>query len=533
MKNLTLLLFFGLFFSPLSIFAQNAPTHQGCSTSMDDQQVLLKNMIELRQRHPNVATARGFIYVPVWFHIVTKTDGTGGTTEANIAEMLCGWNTIYEDCGSEMQFYIKGFTTINLDALYNEQQSATSVARMRTAKKADALNVYLTNNAGVGANPNEVVLGYYSNRTTTNDAEYSNDWIVCINSQVNKTGAITIAHESAHMMGLVHTFFGWEGGGFIPFGTVTCAPATVTYNGRVMQVEKVARTSPTKNCDVAADGFCDTPADYASPPFNINNCIWTGTARDPDCVPINPDETNMMGTYLSYICTKQFSTEQIAAMRNNLQNHPQRAYLRDNSVTPPLTTTLVTLISPANNATTAYFNNITLDWEDVPTALGYAVDVSRFSSFFGTTKSFFGTRSEVNINTTNAPNIGLTAGVRYYWRVRAIVPFKNCNNLTATGAFTTGTLNTVNEMGGVTHFSVSPNPLSKSPYLSLQMTSATAFDAQIKLFNTIGALIKTEYRRFPIGVSSQEVSISGLTIGTYILSVESEKGVLNKRIIIQ
>ena len=64
------------------------------------------------------------------------------------------------------------------------------------------------------------------------------------------------------------------------------------------------------------------------------------------------------------------------------------------------------------------------------------------------------------------------------------------------------------------------------------MTSATAFDAQIKLFNTVGAWVKTEYRRFPIGVSSQEISISGLTIGTYILTIESEKGVLNKRIVI-
>ena len=237
-----------------------------------------------------------------------------------------------------------------------------------------------------------------------------------------------------------------------------------------------------------------------------------------------------MGYFLG--CMTFFSTEQKTAMRNNMLNHPNRAYLRTN-VTPPLTAAIPTLVSPATGATTPYFNNIRLDWADVAGALGYWVDVSRFPTFGSAVKGFYVTASEVNVNSANASALGLTAGGTYYWRVRAIVPYKTCDNLSTTGNFKTGTLNAVNEIEGVTHFSVSPNPLSKSQLLSLQMTTETDFDANVKLFNSIGQLIKTERRHFSTGVSAQEMSVSDVANGIYILTIESEKGVLNKRIVIQ
>ena len=533
MKKALLFFLLGLFSGPLSIFAQNptqsSPFH--CGTSVEDQQVLYKNMVELRNRYPNGAISRAVTYVPVWFHLVAKTDGTGRTTQANVGEMLCGWNKLYENNGLEIQFYIKGFSDINLDALYNGPQSFDGTNRMKATRKTDAMNVYLTNNAGDGSNPSEIVLAYYSNKSTTADADYSNDWIVCINSQVNRANAFTIAHEAGHFLSLPHTFFGWEANGpFMPTAASPCAPVSLTLNGRVVLVEKVARTGTSKNCNVAADGFCDTPEDYLFG-LGATTCNYAGIAKDPNCVSVNPDETNIMGYFLG--CMTFFSTEQKTAMRNNLLNHQNRAYLRNNSVTPPLTATIPTLVSPATGATTPYFNNIRLDWADVAGALGYWVDVSRFPTFGSAIKGFYVTASEVNVNSANASVLALTAGGTYYWRVRAIVPYKTCDNLSATGNFKTGTLNAVNEIEGITHFSVSPNPLSKSQLLSLQMTSETDFDAHVKLFNSIGQLIKTERRHFTTGVSSQEMSVSDVANGIYILTIESEKGVLNKRIVIQ
>jgi Secretion system C-terminal sorting domain len=531
MKKILILLLVGLFFTPLSMSAQNASTHNHlhCGTSIEDQQVLFNSMVELRKRYPNVTTSRAVSYIPVWFHLVAMSDGTGRTTEANVAEMLCEWNKIYEANGLEMQFYIKGFSKIDLTALYNAPQSFSGTNRMLTTKKTDAMNVYLTNNAGDGTNPNEVVLAYYSNRSTTADQEYSNDWIVCINSQVNAASAGTIAHEAGHMFTLPHTFFGWEANGaFMPTAAAPCAPATLNYNGRVIQVEKVARTGASKNCDIAADGFCDTPEDYLFG-FGWSGCNYTGIAKDPECVAVNPDETNIMGYFLS--CLKNFSTEQKAAIRTNFLNHPKRAYLR-NAATPPLAASTPTLVSPSLGATTTYFNNIQLDWNDVPNAFGYLVDVSRFASFGSIVKNFYVTSSDLNINALNAGTVLGTAGnVNIYWRVRPVVPYRNCD--VATSNFRTSTLNSVKEITGITHFTVSPNPLSKLEALTLQMTSETAFDANVKWVNMTGQVVKTERRNFAAGYSTQAISVADLTNGTYILTVESEKGVLNKRVVIQ
>lgn len=530
MKKVLILLLFGLFAGPLSISAQNASAHNHvrCGTSVEDQQVLYNSMVELRNRYPNVTASRAVSYIPVWFHMVAKADGTGRTTQANVAEMLCAWNKIYEDNGLEMQFYIKGFSEINHDALYNAPQSFGGTNRMITSKKTDAMNVFLTNNAGDGTGVG-TVLAYYSNRGSTADQEYAYDWIVCSNSQVGAGSATTIAHEAGHMFTLPHTFFGWESTE-LPTAASPCAPLLVGSNGRSIAVEKVARTGANKNCDVAADGFCDTPEDYNFGfSWGGSGCNWSGVVKDPDCVAVNPDETNIMGYFLN--CLKNFSTEQKNAMRNNFLNHPKRAYLR-NASTPLLTSSTPTLTSPAVGATTTFFNNVQFDWADVPGAIGYVIDVSRFTSFGTGTKTQYVTSSDANFNANNATGLFL-ANVKYYWRVRAIVPYKNCDNLSLTGNFTTSSLNAVNEITGVSHFNVSPNPLSKTENLSLNMTSETAFEGNVKLFNITGQLIKTERRRFAAGYSTQPLSVGDLTNGTYILTVESEKGVLNKRVVIQ
>ena len=88
-------------------------------------------------------------------------------------------------------------------------------------------------------------------------------------------------------------------------------------------------------------------------------------------------------------------------------------------------------------------------------------------------------------------------------------------------------------MGGISSFDVSPTPLSKNAVLSLNLTTETTFDAQIKLYNVSGKLMKTEKRTFEAGFSSQTMSVSDLNSGLYILTIESEKGVLNKKIVIQ
>jgi hypothetical protein len=526
MKRVWILVLFGLLTTPLSILAQTgAPQLRGrCGTTIEAQQIIFKEMDELRKRHPFVAAPRAISYVPVWFHMVATTAGVGRTTEANVAEMLCEWNRLYSANGVDLQFYIKGFSKIDHDVTYNSPRAFAGTSKMVSLKKADALNIYLVNNSGDGTEPpGTIVAAYY---------DITQDIIVCNNSQVNAGSAPTIAHEAGHAFTLAHTFFGWEAAGaFDPPAASPCAPTTLIYNGQTIAVEKVARTGASKNCDTAADGFCDTPEDYyLGFSTSTRNCIYAGIAKDPECVAVNPDEKNLMGYFTG--CEDKFSTEQKNAMMNNYLNHPKRAYLRAGNITPSLTGGIATLVSPVVGATsTPYFNNIVLDWSDVPSVLGYGIEISRFASFTSA-KTFFSTTSDFNINALNAPSF-LIAGTKYYWRVKAIAPFNNCTNASVTGNFTTGTVNAVQEIAGVTQFTVSPNPLSTSQELSVQINSEKALDATIKLFNVAGQLIKTENRHFSVGYSTQSVSVTGIANGTYILTLESENGVINKRIVIQ
>ncbi len=528
MKKIVIILLIKLFGHPLSILAQNTHTYHSCNTTIETQEVLYNNMVKLRNRFPNLTTTRAISYIPVWFHLVSKTDGTGRTTEANVAEMVCEWNKIYTANGLDLQFYIKGFNRINDDILYNGPQSYDGSNKMAATKKADGMNVFLVNNAGSGNEPaGTVILAYYSNRQTTIDAEYSTDWIVVSNSQVNGLNATTIAHESGHFFTLPHTFYGWEAAPFVPTAAAPCAPASINYNGRVIAVERVARTGTSRNCDVAGDGFCDTPEDYNFG-YGASSCSYAGIAKDPQCVSVNPDETNLMGYFLG--CLKNYSAEQKTAMRNNYLNHAKRANLRAGNVTPPLTAAVPTLVSPANGATTPYSNNIALDWADVPNAIGYQVDVSKFASFTSG-KTFFVTASNYNVNALNTGNY-FSAGVTYYWKIRAIVPYNNCTN-SASSVFRTGTLNAVNDIAGVSQLTVSPTPLSINGILTIEMETETAFDAKIKLFNSIGQVIKTENRHFDTGYSAQQMPLGNVSNGTYILTIESAQGVLNKKIVIQ
>jgi Secretion system C-terminal sorting domain len=527
MKKIYLFSFlFLLFLTPLSIKAQQPRI---CGLSAQDARILQNSMLELRERHPTVAPLRAVAYVPVWFHLVAKTDGTGRIGMNKVLEMLCEWNRLYSTNSIDLQFYIKGINNINNSSLYDGPRSFGGDVQVRTNKKSDGMNVYLVNNANDPQQPNATVLGYYLNTGT--GVAYEADWLIIINSQVSQAGAVTIAHEAGHHFSLPHTFLGWESCPFQPTIAVPCAPATIgCFGGGVYTVENAARTGTDANCANAGDSFCDTPPDY-NLGFGAGTCTYAGLACDPKGVKIDPDEKNIMSYFSG--CETAFSVQQKTAMLNNYMNHASRAGLRAGNVAPGVTTlTTVAPTSPIGGITTPYYNNFTLNWDAVAGATGYLVEISKSPTFFDS-RILEASTNALNLNNNVIPGYFSAASQTYHWRVKPYSNYVSCTNFTSRQYFTAGLVNGTNEIAGVSSFDVSPNPLSKTQSLNLNITSEKAFEAKVKLYNIAGKLIHTEKRAFGAGFSTQTMSVSDLTAGLYILSLESEKGVLNKKIVVQ
>jgi hypothetical protein len=517
--SISIFLFFAINY-PLSIFAQN----NACGTSIEDLRALGNQLLENRAKN-YVHTRGAVVYVPVAFHLVAKTDGTGRIAETRCLDMLAGWNQLYKENNIDLQFYFKYFNYINDDNVYTSPRNFAPVNKMNNARKSDAMNVYCVSSAdGVGT-PGQT-LAYYTRE---------NDWIVCINSEVSLGKSSTIAHEVGHFFTLLHPFNGWDQTPFDPkTAPSVCAPALST--GPIICTENVARTGPDANCATCGDYLCDTPADY-NLGFGFNGCTYNGTAKDPKCVAVDPDETLIMGYFINCadLGKGKFTGQQKDAILADYNKNPNRAYLRSGNVVPYTGVIGKAILQlPENGSTTSAFNVINCDWSDVPGAVGYILEVSSSQTNFDIGRRIF-INSATSFIQLNASNTGtfLTAGRTYYWRVRAFGNYVTMTDATSNFSFITGTSSAVNEIPGIGGFTIAPNPVGESKQININLTSEKAFKANVKIQNLAGQIMLRDVRNFESGVTNQTVDVKNLSSGMYILSIENEQGVLNKKIVIR
>jgi hypothetical protein len=520
--SISFLIFFAISY-PLSISAQNNP----CGTSIEDLRALGNQLLENRTKE-YVHTRGAVVYVPVAFHLVAKADGTGRIAEGRCLDMLAGWNELYTANNLDIQFYFKYFNYINDDNVYTSPRNFAPVNKMDAVRKLDAMNVYCVSSAdGVGTAGQ--TLAYYTR---------DNDWIVCINQEVSKAKSSTIAHEVGHFFTLLHPFNGWETEPFHPTAASPCAP--VLSSGPIICTENVARTGVDANCATCGDYMCDTPADYnfgftkGLDWNNSNNqCVYNGIAKDPKCVAVDPDETLLMGYFIN--CGTKFTGEQKTAIQKDYSTNAKRAYLRNGNILPYTQAIgLATLQLPANGSTTNTYNFIDCDWTDVPGAVGYIIEVSTSQSNFDIGRRLF-INSATSFIQLNPSNLGtyLTAGRTYYWHVRAFGNYVTMTDFTNNFNFITGAASAVNEIPGIGSFTIAPNPVGESKQININLTSEKAFKANVKIQNIAGQIMLRDVRNFEAGATNQTVDVKNLSSGMYILSIENEQGVLNKKIVIR
>jgi hypothetical protein len=242
-----------------------------------------RNRVELLERFERGRGNDSTTYVPIQFHIVNKSDGTGGESNQDILDNLCRLNADY--AGINVEFYLAGPTrVINQNLLYtNSFANGMANYFMGLYRVPGVVNIFVGNQI-VNSQSGGTTLGYYTSGL---------DIIYAIQGSVRGTGT-TLTHELGHFFGLPHTFFGWENSqyGSVMANTTGRTP-TITISGGV--VEYIARTGGLENCQVAADAFCDTDANYLFGFFGgtyNNGCTYAATAMDPRGWLFRPDAIN-------------------------------------------------------------------------------------------------------------------------------------------------------------------------------------------------------------------------------------------------
>lgn len=489
--------------SCIGLFAQT-PQHV-CGVSYQDGEQIINRMIRNRLQAANIPVQeRGAItYIPIHFHLAASSLSVGRAKEWAALDQLCDLNEAYSP--TEIQFYLSPHPTlglfdktINHDGVYTTQ---TNTFLMSTKRHANAINVYVANEAASGNNQPGTTLAYYSP---------SFDWIVSRKDQINGTGNGTLPHEVGHFFSLPHTFFGWESGSFTSASAGWPKAPAISPGGASTERQNGS------NCTTAADRICDTPPDYNFG-FVQGNCNpYNGGAQDPLGELVNPMENNFM-SYFSNCSNYQFTAGQVTEMKQDIAA-ADRNYL-DNSFSPTTTTLTVPtdfMLEPTQNSTTATYDRVTFKWATVPEATYYLFEVDIAPSFISTKLQTQLMTGSASTTTT----VTLEANRTYYWRVRPFNVYTTCGTF-PNRSFKTSTTSALSDLPQIMSAEVAPNPITGSD-LNLLINAAESFEMQLSLTDATGrVLIQENSVQVSAGEQSLPINVESLPNGAYFLTLRT------------
>lgn len=498
-----------------------------CGVSVETANLIRQRLMDnrssfTRQDIQRLTNGRTITYVPVTIHNVAgDAAGTGKTGEATIMAFLCGLNAIYLD--QDVQFFLHSPIRNRVSAfIYQNAGTTTARSNMLSYLVPNTMNLI------IGASVSNPRASWYDG---------GGDFIFLL-QQMLTPAAKTEAHEIGHFFTLNHTFYGWEGLDAEATYGGTSVPASVTSSSGwfSFRPEAVARTGAQANCQIRADGFCDTPADYFS---DRTACPYNPTVLDPHGVSMNPDETNIM-SYAFDACVTNFSTEQKAAVAMDIATRNWVSQTPSNTTD---VTAVPAVISPQNATQLGSITNPTvrLEWAPVAGATWYYIEVlgTNFPGLWIPNSNDVIYRAiQYNSNTfLNLSTADLVAGKQYVWRIKALNSTSTCAPLSPYSRFEAVT-STTTAIGALPldqqmSFKVISNPITTS-YIPVSVYAAEETIGSVRLFSMDGREVSTLTKQaFVQGESLLQLPADNLVNGMYLAVLMTEKGQLQQKIIVQ
>ncbi len=494
---------------------------QSCGVTFEDGMAMLERLSRNKaylEKNPGFRKSNNTIYVPVSFHLVAEDDASNRISERTVLQQLCQMNKDFQQTG--LQFFLNNgtFDYVDNSTVYNDPGSA-SRGIMDLIRDNSAVDIWIVGNTDDNDNSNGVTLGYYSR---------SFDWVVIDKSQISGE-AIGLSHELGHFFSLPHPFLGWDADPYQADKHGNPAPVRAPGGNLTEYMDG-------SNCETAGDRICDTPPDYNFGFTWTRDCNYRGGAKDPRGEDVDPDEYNIVGYFLpenSSDCIRssyRFTEDQSRIMNADYEAADRR-YLRNNAVAP--TTEVVTeipvLTLPLNEATVADSKPIALQWEAVPHADSYLVEVDLIASFVVRPLRIVVNTHELELD----PSL-LFKDRTYYWRVTPFNALGGCAGSSTTKQFRVSSVTSVNNtIPEMESLFISPNPHPANQNLNLSVNVNGNFQAAIDLFDTNGKLIRAfGEMEFIVGKNDYRLPSSALEPGVYALSIKSQKGKSVQRIII-
>ena len=473
-----------------------------CGLHHSDQQ--LAEQLYPNDYKGNIYSDRSQVtYIPVKFHLTATNEGTGRIEWNHVLNQLCVLNSEFAE--SNIIFYMSGgFNFIDVTNIF--ENPATSNSLMVARKDSKSVNVFITENAdqqGVGLG---TVLGYYSPQ---------GDYVVVRKQElINKSN--TLSHEIGHFFSLRHTFYGWEG-----------APYDKNIHGEKVTFNFVPNGVPgvpvelmnQSNCSTAADMICDTPPDFNFG-ASVNNCVFNLTVFDRNDDRVIPMRNNQM-SYFSACDTFRFTPGQTSRMLINF-NSSGRSNLRSGYI--PVTDTIrgeVVVRMPAAGATVPVFDGVQLDWDDVPGASHYLIEIRGAGQYY----PYIVSQSELYVT-------DLRRNQFYTWSIR---PFNETYACYAarTSTFRTGagTVSTT-DPGFIKSLNLYPNPSVPNEGVRLELTSDISTQGSISVISADGKVVFNQTILLQYGKNTLSVPAFPEGAGLYVIKVSTKEGTAVRKLII-